>query len=306
MDVDAGIDDALAIMLALRSPEVELHAITAVSGNVHVDKTSLNALRALEASGVSGIPVAKGMGKPLERDLETAEYFHGDDGLGNSNLPSPKLQLDGRQAVSLLLEETAAHPKEITIVATGPLTNIASSILRDARFARNVRELVLMGGAYGITPYGCGNITPVSEFNVYVDPEAASIVFKSGIPITAVGLDVTMDPKATLTRELYRQIGQSTARTRFVTTITQELMRKYGFIHLHDPIAVALTVDPSLVTTREYHVDVETSGRLTRGETIADRRTELQKPESPLNANVCVSIEGERFLMLFMERVGRA
>ncbi len=308
LDVDAGIDDALAIMLALRSPEVRLRAITAVSGNVHVDKASVNALKVLEALDVSSVRVAKGMAKPLLRDLEVAEDFHGADGLGDSNLPAPKLQLDKRHAVDLLLGETAADPKHMTVVATGPLTNIATALLREPHFAENVRELVIMGGAYGVTPYGFGNMSPVAEFNIYVDPEAASVVFKSGIRITAVGLDVTTDPKATLTKELYQTIERSeNSQAKFVVQITRQLMTKYGFMHLHDPMAAAIAADPSLVTTRKYHVQVETTGQLTRGQTIADRRDWL--PESyrgQPNANVCTSVDGKRFLEMFMERVARS
>lgn len=220
MDVDVGVDDALAMMLALRSPELDLRAITTVSGNVHVDKTSVNALKVLEAMGVSRIPVAKGAAKPLLRDLEVAEDFHGKDGLGDSNIALPKLQVDKRHAVDLLTEETAARPKQIAVVATGPLTNIATVILREPRFAENVRELVIMGGAYGVTVYGYGNANPAAEFNIYADPEAASIVFKSGIPLTAVGLDITTDPTTMLTKELYRRIKQAgTPLAKFVCLI---------------------------------------------------------------------------------------
>jgi len=308
MDVDVGVDDALAIMLAYRSPELKVRAITTVSGNVHVDKTSVNALRVLEALGASEIPVAKGMAKPLLRELEIAEEFHGKDGLGNSSLPTPKLQLDHRHAVDLLIEETNANPKKLTVIATGPLTNIATALLREPRLAENVQNLVIMGGAYGVTPYGYGNANPVAEFNIYVDPEAASIVFKSGIPLKAVGLDVTTDPKATLTKDLYEKIEQvGTELSGFVALITRELMSRHGYVHLHDPMAVAIVVDPTLVTTREHHVDVETVSSLSRGQTIADRRDWLpellrQKP----NASICTGIDGQRFLEMFLERVTSA
>lgn len=305
MDVDVGIDDALAIMLAIRSPELDLRAITTVSGNVHVDKTSVNALKVLQAMDVSRIPVAKGMAKPLLRNLEVAEDFHGRDGLGDTNLPLPKLQLDRRHAVDLLVGEISANPKRMTVVATGPLTNIATALLRDPHFAEEVQELVIMGGAYGVSAYGCGNANPVAEFNIYVDPEAASIVFKSGIPITAVGLDVTTDPKGTLSKELYRGIQQSqSASARFAALITKQLITKYGFLHLHDPMAVAVAADPTLVTNRRYHIDVETVSNLTRGQTVADRRDWL--PDSyrqPTNTNVCTAVDGERFLNLFMDRI---
>jgi purine nucleosidase len=305
LDVDAGVDDALAILLAVRSPELRIRAITTVSGNVHVDKTSINVLKVLEAIGVSEIPVAKGMAKPLLRHLEVAEDFHGKDGLGDSDLPPPKLQLDKRHAVDLLLEETSAQPGKITVVATCPLTNIATALLREPRFAENVRELVIMGGAYGLTAYGYGNANAVAEFNIYVDPEAASIVFRSGIPLTCVGLDVTTDPKATLTMDLHRRIDRSkTDSAKIAARTTRQLITRYGLFHLHDPMAVAEVVDPSLFTTKKYHVDIETVSNLTRGQTVVDRRDWLpQSQKRPPNASVCTGIDGERFLKMFMQRV---
>jgi purine nucleosidase len=307
MDVDVGVDDALAIILASRSPELDLRAITTVSGNVHVDRTTINALKVLEALERRDIPVAKGMPKPLVRELEVGDDFHGKDGLGDSNLPSPKIQVDERHAVDLLLEETAAKPKRMTVVATGPLTNIATAIQRDPGFVGRVQELVIMGGAYCMTPYGFGNMNPVAEYNIYVDPEAASIVFKSGIPLTAVGLDVTTDPKATFTKELYQTMVEvETAVAKFAALITRQMMTRYGFMHLHDPMAVAAAADPTLVTTAKYHVDVETMSSLTRGQTVADRRHWLPESQrqSP-NAQVCISIDGERFLRMFMDRVAK-
>jgi purine nucleosidase len=308
IDMDAGVDDALAILFALRSPEVDLRAITAVSGNVHVDKTSVNALRVLEAVGVSGVPVARGMAKPILRELETDESFHGSDGLGESGLPMPKLQLDRRHAVDLLLNETAADPKRITVVATGPLTNIATALLRDPHFAENVEQLVIMGGAYGLTPYGCGNVTPTAEFNIYVDPEAASIVFQSGIPLTCVGLDVTTDPKATLTKDLWQRIEESnTASARLAARITKQYMTEFGFLHLHDPMAIAAVIDPTLFRLGAYHVDIETTSSLARGQTVADRRDWIPHGHrEPPNASICTGVDGERFLNLFMDRLTRA
>ena len=305
MDVDVGVDDGLAIIFASRLPELDLRAITTVSGNVHVDKTSINALKVLEALAKPEIPVAKGMSKPLKRNFQVADDFHGKDGLGDSNLPYPKIRVVKRHAVDLLLEETAANPGRITVVATGPLTNIAAAIQRDPDFIKRTQELVIMGGAYAVTPYGYGNMNPVAEFNIYVDPEAASIVFKSGIQLTAIGLDVTTDPKATLTKELHRTMAKAgNPIAKFAALITQQLMTKYGFLHLHDPMAVAVAADPTLVTTVKYHVDIETVSNLTRGQTVADRREWL--PESsrqPPNAKVCTSVNGERFLKMFMDRI---
>ena len=305
LDVDVGVDDALAILLALYSPELEIRAITTVSGNVHVDKTSVNALKVLEAVGLSGFPVAKGMSKPLLRELEVAEDFHGKDGLGDSRLPEPKLSLDKRHAVDLLLEMTATERKQVTVLATGPLTNIATAILRNPRLAEDAKELIIMGGAYGVTPFGYGNMNPVAEFNIYVDPEAARIVFNSGIHLTAVGLDVTTDPKATLTKEKYAELQKSNKpAARLAALILRNFMKRYGFAHLHDPLAVAVAVDPTLVTTRKFHVDIETVSALTRGQTVTDRRDWLPNSyKKPPNVNVCTSVDGERFLKMFMERI---
>jgi inosine-uridine nucleoside N-ribohydrolase len=305
LDVDVGVDDALAIMLATASPELTVRGITTVSGNVHVDKTSINALKVLEAIGIDHIPVTKGMGKPLVRELEVAEDFHGADGLGDTNLPPPQLKLDSRHAVDFLIEETRNSPRNLTVVATAPLTNIATALQRDRDFIRNVKELVIMGGAYGVTPYGYGNMNPVAEFNIYVDPEAAKQVFNSGIQLTAVGLDLTTDPDASLNMQLFEQLKAARSpRAKLAAAVTKRLMSRYGFVHLHDPMAVAVTVDPSLVTTKRYHVDVETVSDLTRGQTVTDRRDWL--PDSykhPPNVNVCTGIDGKRFLRMFMERI---
>jgi inosine-uridine nucleoside N-ribohydrolase len=305
LDVDVGVDDALAIMLATASPELTVRGITTVSGNVHVDKTSINALKVLEAIGIDRIPVTKGMGKPLVRELEVAEDFHGADGLGDTNLPGPRLELDSRHAVDFLIEETRNSPGDLSVVATAPLTNIATALQRDRDFVRNIKELVIMGGAYGVTPYGYGNMNPVAEFNIYVDPEAAKQVLNSGIQLTAVGLDLTTDPNASLNRQLFEQLEAAhSARAKLAAAVTKKLMSRYGFVHLHDPMAVAVTADPSLVTTKRYHVDVETVSDLTRGQTVADRRDWL--PDSykhPPNVNVCTGIDGKRFLRMFMERI---
>jgi inosine-uridine nucleoside N-ribohydrolase len=305
MDVDVGIDDALALMLAVRSPELKIRAVTTVSGNVHVDKVTINALKVLEAMGVSNIPVAKGIAKPLLRDLEVAEDFHGKDGLGDSNIALPKLYADKRHAVDVLIQEALANPKQITVVATGPLTNVATAILRDPGFAENVHELVVMGGAYGVTVNGYGNANPVAEYNIYTDPEAASIVFKSGINLTAVGLDVTQNPETMLTKELHARIEDAgTASAKLAALITRNIMSRYGFFHLHDPTALAIVADRSLASIKKYHVEIETTGDLTRGQTVTDRRDWL--PESyrkPPNTNVCVSVDAERFRQMFISRI---
>jgi len=307
--MDPGIDDALGILLALRSPELKLRAITTVSGNVHVDKTSVNALKVLEIAGVSDIPVAKGFSKPLVRQLVTAERFHGVDGLGDAGLPTPKLTLDKRHATDLIIQEVEASEKrEITLIATGPLTNIAASLKRSPEISEKVDQLIIMGGAYGVTPYGLGNQTPVAEFNIYVDPEAAKIVFRSGIPLTAVGLDVTTNPSAVLESKLYSEIcSADTPVAKFISKITRSWIAQWGTITIHDPMAVALCIDRTLFKTDRFHVDVETTGELTVGQTVTDRRFWLEEVyRAKPNVNVCVDVEGKRFLKLFMDRLVRS
>ena len=303
LDMDPGIDDALAILLAVKSPELKVEAITTVSGNVHVDKASLNVLKILELAKVRNVPVAKGMQRPLIRELETAEHIHGEDGLGNTKLPVPKLLLHPKHAVDLLIEKISSAPKEITLVTTGPLTNVAMAILKEPKIVHQIKEVILMGGAFALTPYGYGNVTPVAEFNIWCDPEAAKIVFHSGLPIVAVGLDVTADPSACLREDHLKKLSSAkTAISKFIVQASRfYLMRtQRDLMELHDPIAVAVAIDKSLVATRRFFVDVETKGEITRGQTIVDRR-----PQSTIKGNieVCYGIDGSRFLSLFMERL---
>jgi inosine-uridine nucleoside N-ribohydrolase len=305
LDMDVGVDDALALMLAIHSPELEVLAVTAVSGNAHVDNTSKNALKVLEWFDVANVRVARGMAKPLTRDLTVAPEYHGRDGLGDTRLPEPRRRLDAKHGVDALVEEVMrAAPRSLTLIATGPLTNVAAAFLMEPSLAGRLRELVIMGGAYETTPYGVGNQTQVAEFNIYVDPEAAKIVFNSGVGLTAVGLDVTTDPTGILTLAKFKQIER--ARTRSAALITKvlgKLIRKFGSFALHDPMAVAYAIRPSMFKTAQYHVDVETRGELTRGQTVADRRSWRPKGAvKPPNANICVGVDGPRFLDFFFER----
>jgi pyrimidine-specific ribonucleoside hydrolase len=301
IDCDVGIDDALAIMLALASKEVKIQAITTVAGNAEVEKTSQNALKVLEAFDVSDIPVARGHAHPLKRELYTAGYVHGLDGLGDANLPRPRLKLDSRHAVDLIIEQ--AERGDLHLVCTGPLTNLASALSKAPHIVERLRDVTIMGGAFGLTPYGFGNVTPVSEFNAYVDPEAAKMVFASGLKLTAVGLDVTTDPTATLTKDKYeRLIALPSRGARFLKKISANLMKSWGRFCLHDPMAMAYVVDPTLFTVKEYPVDVETEGMIARGQTVADRRIWPEVVQFRGKANVAVSVDGPRFLRVFEER----
>jgi len=304
IDCDVGIDDALAIMLALGSGELRLSAITTVCGNAEVDKTSNNALKVLEAFDVTDIPVARGYGQPLRRELYTAGYVHGSDGLGDSNIPEPTLKLDLRHAVDVILEE--ARQGGMHLVCLGPLTNLASALVKHPQLAKELEDVTIMAGAFGLTPYGFGNVTPISEFNVYVDPEAAKIVFNSGLKLTVVGLDVTTDPSATLTRDRYQKIVSSPSRgARFMKRISENLIESWGSFSLHDPMAVAYLVDPTLLTVKEFPVDVETEGVISRGQTIADRRPWREVVEFKGRANIAIAVDGPRFLTTFEERAIR-
>ncbi|MEM4416769.1 MAG: nucleoside hydrolase [Nitrososphaerota archaeon] len=300
LDMDPGIDDALAIMLALNSPELEIIGITTVSGNVHVEKTSVNTLRVLEAVGGSDVPVYKGADRPLVKDLVTAEWVHGEDGLGDAGLPTPSRR--PRDGAVKFITETLMSEKDVTVVATGPLTNIALTLALEPEIRSRLGRLVLMGGAFGLTPYGHGNATPVSEFNIHVDPEAAKIVFESGVNPLCVGLDITTDPATTLKREDVERLAKAgTPEARTAARIIRRFVERFGFMQLHDPLAVAAAVKPSLFKTSMQHVYVVCEGDLTRGQTIIERRFWVQ---SQPNAEICTKVQPQDFLKMFFERLG--
>lgn len=310
LDVDPGIDDALAIILAVQSPELEIEAITTVGGNVDVDKTSKNAVKILEnMPGLKRkIEVAKGLAKPLYREeFVTAEHVHGKDGLGDSDLPEPRLSLSEKHAVDLIIQKVLdPETDEMTLITVGPLSNVASALKRQPNIRKKIAQIVMMFGLFGLTPYGRGTVTPFAEFNVYNDPEAAKIVLESGIPITAVGLDVTMHPSARITRREYNIIKSAGTETaELVTRITENRMKSQGYLCLHDPMAVAVAIDPDLVGRKEYFVEVETQDEVRRGQTTVHEKKSQLLPKGRLMKpiNVCTSVVGEKFLDLFMDRV---
>jgi len=294
IDTDPGVDDALALLLAMRSPELKIEAITAVAGNVPLDLTLPNALRMVEIAGRADIPVAAGAKAPLVRRLVTAAYAHGENGLGGAVFPEPKTKPAAQSAAALISEIVRKFPGEVTLLTIGPLTNIATALNADPQLAGMVRRMVMMGGSLS-----GGNITPAAEFNVYVDPEAARIVFQSGIPITMVGLDVTR--KTSLTEEHLRQLqaGQN-AVSQAAATIARNAIehnRERGFVvgpNMHDSLAVAGFLDASLLQWKEYYVDVETGGELTAGETLGysptagdlRRRPGMEKDAAAMNMQI--------------------
>ena len=301
LDTDPGIDDALALFLALASPEVQLEAITTVSGNVDVTLTTYNALTLLELAGRTDIPVARGSDRPLIRRPFNAAFVHGDNGLGGLQLPEPRIQPVAEHAVDVIIEKILAAPGEITLVTIGPLTNIALALRREPRIAQQVREVVIMGGALRVP----GNDTPAAEFNIYVDPHAAHIVLHAGWPIRLVSLDVTTQTQ--MQREQVQMLTRSESRV--ISAIKQ--MLDYSFdvpgpafglsgFQMHDPLCLAAAFQSELITWDPVYVDVELHGTLTLGETVAYfRRPNVPPP----NVLASVGVDAERFIQLFLTRI---
>src|SRR5256712_5974877 len=289
IDQDGGIDDALALILALKSPELEVAGITAVSGNVTVEQATLNGLRVVDLLNRGDVPVARGLANPLVRDAVRATSFHGRDGLGDSNLPVSRTRPAEKNALDTISGELAiSKRRDLTIICTGPLTNIAALLTGFPDAAKMIKELVIMGGAYGVTEYGVGNVTPVAEFNIYADPEAAKIVYESGVSLQIVGLDVTMIPKNQLTLADYAGIKRGKGRVAaFAAAILNKNIHHHGIFALHDPMTVATRVKPSLFQFADYKVHVETRGEITAGMTVADRR-ERPPPGKMLGEKVLI------------------
>ncbi len=323
IDTDPGIDDALALVLALQSPELRVEAITTVSGNVHVDLATRNALMVLDLFPPERRPpVARGADRPLTRALHTAAHVHGEDGLGElwryrMTDGKPRYQTDcrgssrtaptpvGVDAVTCLLDLIRGSPGALTLITLGPLTNIAHALQRDAAVMRQLAGIVMMGGAVTVP----GNITPTAEFNIYVDPEAAQRVFASDLPLTLIGLDVT--ERVRLTAEMIDQHVHSmgTRLSQFIVDCTAQAiqfstcMERPPGMAMHDPLAVGAVIDPSLVCTVPLAVQVETQGALTVGMTIADRRPLLPDLKGPANVDVALAVDAPRFLELFLTRI---
>jgi inosine-uridine nucleoside N-ribohydrolase len=289
IDTDPGVDDALALLLAMRSPELKIEGITPVAGNVPLELTLPNALRMVEIAGRTDIPVAAGAKSPLLRRLVTAAYAHGENGLGGAVFPEPTTKPAAEPAAEFIRQIVRKYPGGVTLITLGPLTNIAAALDGDAELAGMVRGLIMMGGSLS-----GGNITPAAEFNIYVDPEAARIVFQSGIPITMVGLDVTR--KTSLTEEYVRvleaaqnPVSQAAAK---IGRNAIDHNRQQGFLvgpNMHDSLAVAAFLDPSLVKWKEYYVDVETTGELTAGETLGYSPSAGDLRRSPENEKEAAS-----------------
>jgi inosine-uridine nucleoside N-ribohydrolase len=319
IDTDPGTDDAMALMLALHSPELDVRAITVVPGNVTAQQGLENALRMVSLVNRCDIPVASGAQHPLFQKLITAEFWHGKNGLANIELPPSKCKVDPRFAPDLIIQMVRAEPHELTLVPIGPLTNIALAVEKDPAIVSLVKGVILMGGSIS-----GGNVNASAEANIYNDPEAAQIVFQAGWPLTMVGLDV--GNKTLFTRKelvaLGRTHGPANDFIYGVAKFLVELSEKFGDTGtpMYDPLAVGVAIDPTLVTAPLMHVDVETRGEFTRGETVANRRNEIERnvlhhfPDGDRfviegldkvvpNAKVCTEVQAERFLQLFVSRI---
>ncbi len=305
IDTDPGQDDAVAILLALASPEeIEVLGITAVAGNVPLELTAKNARIVCELAGHTDIPVYAGCDRPLNRPLVTAEHVHGKTGLDGPVLPDPEMPLAEGHAVDFIIHTLRAHePGTVTLCPLGPLTNIATAFQKAPDIVDRVQEIVLMGGAY----FEVGNITPAAEFNIYVDPEAADIVFKSGAHIVVMPLDVTHDALVTphrndAFRSLDSKVGHAVAEmTDFFERFDKE---KYGSegAPLHDPCVTAYLIQPELFSGRHINVEIETKSELTLGMTVADWwRVTDRKP----NAMFMGDVDAQGFFTLLTERLAR-
>ncbi len=296
MDVDTGVDDAIALMLAVARPDVELVAVTCCAGNVEAPQAAANTLAVLELCGASDVEVAVGSEAPLVEPLRTATS-HGPRGLGYAQPAAARASVSPRYAPDLIAEEARRRPGELLLVATGPLTNVALAVRREPALPQLLRRLAVMGGSFDHP----GNTTPVAEFNVWVDPEAASAVFRAFSaarerPLVA-GLNVT--EKTELRPEHVAQLGESTVSGLVADAVGVKFERNGGLAHMHDPLALALALDSSLGETRPGTIDVELAGSMTRAMTVVDWYGQWGRAP---NADVAVEVDVERFMD---ELVGR-
>jgi inosine-uridine nucleoside N-ribohydrolase len=315
IDTDPGVDDAMAILLALNSPELKVEALTVVPGNVEAAQGLENALKLVSLAGRCDVPVAGGAQHPLNQKLITAQFWHGKNGLAGVELPASKCKPDPRFGPDLIIELAHRYPHQLTLIPVGPLTNIALAVSKDPGIAFLIKDIVIMGGS--ITG---GNVDGAAEANIYNDPEAAQIVFNAGWMVTMVGSDV--GERTLMTRNDLRQLQANHApESDFIAKLADFYLTRseksgYQGAAMYDPLAVAVVIDPTLVTLKNMHVDVETRGEFTRGETVANRmgydeKNVLHGDHYEIdglvalkpNARVCVASDRDRFLHLFVSRI---
>ena len=299
LDCDPGHDDALAILLAAAAPSLELVAITTVAGNQSLDKTTLNARRICSVANIRDVPIAAGCDGPLVRGRIASPEIHGESGLDGPSFGTPTVALDPRHAVDVILDAAQGH-EGLVLVATGPLTNVATALERDPGLAQRLRRLVLMGGAIGL-----GNVTPAAEFNIGADAEAARLVFESGLPITMVPLETTH--RALATPEVVERIAAldfplAHVCVELLEFFAETYKRVFGFAApaVHDPCALAWLIDPSIVPTRRMRVDIETQAEFSYGRTVCDVHGVTGRPP---NAEVGMDLAVERFWELMIGAV---
>ncbi len=305
LDCDPGHDDAIAMLLAWGNPDIELVGVTTVMGNQTIEKVTRNALSVARVAGITGVPFARGAHRPLVRQVEVAETIHGDSGLDGPALPDPAIELDPRHAVDFIIDTImAAEIGEITLVPTGALTNIAMAVRKEPRIVERVKQVVLMGGGVNV-----GNWSATSEFNIVIDPESAHIVFNESWPLTMVGLDLTHEALATPS-VVAAIAAVGTGPARFVGELLDFFAQTYRehqgfeFPPVHDPCAVAFVIDPSVMQVTRVPLDVELTGTLTLGMTVADFRAPA--PDD-CTTQVAGKLDHARFWALVvdaLERIG--
>ncbi len=308
IDCDPGMDDSLALILGLKSPQLCVTAVTTVSGNYHIDITSKNALKTVELIKRTEVPIARGMAKPLVRDLPPDPFSHGEDGQGENYLPEPKISFYEEHAVDLIIKTVKENADNIHILALGPLTNIAFALMKAPEIIPLISEIIAIAGAFGLNKYATANATgdnPQSEWNVFVDPEAADLVFKSGVKITAIGLDVATHFDVNFSENELAQLKASynpeaaflLQMIRFVTNRGFE-----SYCVLIDSMVVAAAIDPTLISSISAKVGVETKGELTVGMTVMDTRHHFQWSHLP-DIQVAYHADYGRFLTLVMDTI---
>jgi purine nucleosidase len=305
IDTDPGQDDAVAILLALASPEeLEVLGIVAVAGNVGLHHNANNARKVVELSGRRDIPVYAGSARPMRRHLVTAEHVHGETGLNGPDLPDPTIPLQSQHGVDYIIDTLmAAEPGTISLCTLGPLTNIGMALVKQPAIAERIAEIVMMGGAY----FEVGNITPAAEFNIYVDPEAADVVLRSGVPITMLPLDVTHQIQSTPERlaAIFGLGNKSGSAVYEMLTFSETFdLQKYGWAGapLHDPTVIAYLLQPELFEGRHCNVTIETASELTVGMTVADYWYVTGKVR---NVNYLRNGNADGFFALLLERLAR-